>query len=205
MGVFFIYAIMWYNSTGDIMKNICKELKKRLSPKRYTHTLGVCEMGIKLARLNNLNKTQIKKVVVATLLHDIAKNMDINLQKEYARNVNIPQQDIDNLPIIHGFASEYIAKTEFDIKDREILDAIRYHTIGAPNLGIIGRIVYISDAIEKNRDYPKVENIREKTLNNLNLGIIYEIEHKDGYLKSIGATSHTNTLKMKKNLLGGKI
>ena len=63
---------------------------------------------------------------------------------------------------------------------------------------IVGRIIYIADGIEKNRDYPGVEYLREMTNKDLNQGIICEIDHKEEYLKSVGGKLHKNTLEMKK-------
>ena len=70
-------------------------------------------------------------------------------------------------------------------------------------MSLIGKIVYIADAIEETRNYPNVVAIREKTHENLELGILMEIEHKLEYLSSIGARLHPNTLEWKKSLEEG--
>ena len=47
------------------------------------------------------------------------------------------------------------------ISDREILDAIRYHTTGRENMTILERVLFIADFISADRDYPGVENMRQ--------------------------------------------
>ena len=91
-------------------------------------------------------------------------------------------------------------KESFGIQDEEVLEAIRYHTVGKAGMSLVGKIVYIADAIEETRNYPSVNIIREKTYEDLDQGILMEIKHKLEYLSSTGAILHTNTLEWKKSL-----
>ena len=187
------------------MKYNFKELKEivksKMSLKRFTHTLGVVEMSEKLAKTYNAD---IEKCKVAALLHDICKEMDM----EYIKNIckdnfmnELSEEDLENNEILHGFAGAYYVKNELGINDKEILNAIKYHTVGEKNMTLVEKIVYIADAIEYGRNYPSVVEIREETFKNLDKGILMEIEHKEEYLESIGKKSHPNTDKLKKEIL----
>ena len=187
------------------MKYNFKELKEivksKMSLKRFTHTLGVVEMSEKLAKTYNAD---IEKCKVAALLHDICKEMDM----EYIKNIckdnfmnELSEEDLENNEILHGFAGAYYVKNELGINDKEILSAIKYHTVGAENMTSVEKIVYIADAIEYGRNYPSVVKIREETFKNLDRGILMEIEHKEKYLESIGKKSHPNTDELKKQIL----
>ena len=187
------------------MKYNFKELKEivksKMSLKRFTHTLGVVEMSEKLAKIYNAN---IEKCKVAALLHDICKEMDMKYIKNICKNnfmSELSEEDLENNEILHGFAGSYYVKNELGVDDRDILSAIKYHTVGAKNMSIVAKIVYIADAIEYGRNYPSVVKIREETFKNLDIGILMEIEHKEKYLESIGKKSHPNTEKLKKELL----
>ena len=187
------------------MKYNFKELKEivksKMSLKRFTHTLGVVEMSEKLAKIYNAD---IEKCKVAGLLHDICKEMDMEYIKNICKNNfmnELSEEDLENNEILHGFAGSYYVKTELGINDKEILNAIKYHTIGAKNMTLVEKIVYIADAIEYGRNYPSVVEIREETFKNLDKGILMEIEHKEKYLESIGKKSHPNTYKFKKEIL----
>ena len=182
--------------------NELKEIvKSKMSLKRFTHTLGVVEMSEKLAKIYNAD---IEKCKVAALLHDICKEMNMEYIKNICKNnfINeLSEEDLENNEILHGFAGSYYVKTELGINDKEILNAIKYHTVGAKNMTLVEKIVYIADAIEYGRNYPSVVEIREETFKNLDKGILMEIEHKEEYLESIGKKSHSNTDELKKEIL----
>ena len=182
--------------------NELKEIvKSKMSLKRFTHTLGVVEMSEKLAKIYNAN---IEKCKVAALLHDICKEMNMEYIKNICKNnfINeLSEEDLENNEILHGFAGAYYVKNELGINDKEILNAIKYHTVGAKDMTLLKKIVYIADAIEYGRNYPSVVEIREETFKNLDKGILMEIEHKEEYLESIGKKSHPNTYKFKKEIL----
>ena len=182
--------------------NELKEIvKSKMSLKRFTHTLGVVEMSEKLAKIYNAN---IQKCKVAALLHDICKEMDMEYIKNICKNkfINeLSEEDLENNEILHGFAGAYYVKNELGINDKEILNAIKYHTVGAKDMTLLENIVYIADAIEYGRNYPSVVEIREETFKNLDKGILMEIEHKEEYLESIGKKSHPNTDELKKEIL----
>lgn len=182
--------------------NELKEIvKSKMSLKRFTHTLGVVEMSEKLAKIYNAN---IEKCKVAALLHDICKEMNMEYIKNICKNnfINeLSEEDLENNEILHGFAGAYYIKNELGINDKEILNAIKYHTVGAKDMTLLEKIVYIADAIEYGRNYPSVVEIREETFKNLDKGILMEIEHKEEYLESIGKKSHPNTDELKKEIL----
>ena len=182
--------------------NELKEIvKSKMSLKRFTHTLGVVEMSEKLAKIYNAD---IEKCKVAALLHDICKEMDMEYIKNICKNNfmnELSEEDLENNEILHGFTGAYYAKNELGINDKEILSAIKYHTVGEKNMTLVEKIVYIADAIEYGRNYPSVAEIREETFKNLDKGILMEIEHKERYLKSVGKKSHSNTDEFKKQIL----
>ena len=182
--------------------NELKEIvKSKMSLKRFTHTLGVVEMSEKLVKIYNAD---IEKCKVAALLHDICKEMNMEYIKNICKNNfmnELSEEDLENNEILHGFAGAYYVKNELGVNDKEILNAIKYHTVGAKNMTLVEKIVYIADAIEYGRNYPSVVEIREETFKNLDTGILMEIEHKEKYLESIGKKSHPNTYKFKKEIL----
>lgn len=182
--------------------NELKEIvKSKMSLKRFTHTLGVVEMSEKLAKKYNAD---IEKCKISALFHDICKEMNMEYIKNICKNnfmSELLEEDFENNEILHGFAGAYYVKNELGIDDKEILSAIKYHTIGGKNMTLVEKIIYIADAIEYGRKYPSVVEIREETFKSLDKGILMEIKHKEKYLESIGKKSHPNTDELKKSLL----
>lgn len=176
---------------------IREKVKQKLSLKRYKHTLGVEKIAVILAEKNNCNE---KKVRIAALLHDYMKEEKIDKLKEICKEVKEIRGYEKLTEILHGFAAGIIISKEFQIKDIEIEEAIKYHTIGKENMSMLDKIIYISDAIEEGRKYPGVEIIREKTYEDIDEGIIEEVKRKINYLEKKEGIIHENTLKMLKFL-----
>lgn len=175
-------------------------VKSKVSLKRFKHTMAVVDMSIKLAKIYGAD---IEKCKIAAVLHDICKEMDVEEMRKICRenfSEDLSPEDLENKEILHSFAGSYWVKKNLNIKDNEILNAIKNHTLGNKNMTLVEKIVYIADAIEITRNYPDVEKIRALTLQDLNAGILFEIEKQENYLKSLGIKSHKNTVDFKKEL-----
>ena len=185
------------------MKEISEYVKARLDEKRYSHTKRVVKKAKQLAKLYN---APIDKVKIGAYLHDIAKFYKtedmIKLIGDKYPEVN---RDIyRNGQILHGFAGAEIAEKELGIEDAEILDAVRYHTIGKENMSLTAKIVYLADAIEDARDWFGVVKARKLSEKNIDTAIIYELDKKIEYLIKKSSLIHPNTLAFRNDLLTKK-
>lgn len=181
-------------------KIYCIWLSKKLSQKRFAHVLSVVKEAERLAKQNGAD---VEKCRLAALLHDCAKEMPLEEMRKICRRerfADLSERDLENGEILHGFVASVLVKEKFGIQDEEVLEAIRYHTVGKAGMSLVGKIVYIADAIEETRNYPSVTIIREKTYEDLNRGILMEIRHKLEYLSLMGAILHPNTLEWKRSL-----
>ncbi|WP_426710625.1 bis(5'-nucleosyl)-tetraphosphatase (symmetrical) YqeK [Cetobacterium sp. SF1] len=186
-----------------LLKEIRENLKNKVSEKRYNHILGVEETAVKLAKRYGVKEEDAR---IAALLHDYAKQFSVyEMEKICIENFYEETKDyIDQGEILHGYVGAYIAEKEFNIIDKNILDAIKYHTTGKRGLSILGKIIYIADSIEPGRDYPTVKIIREAVEEDINKGIIIESSEKIKYLVDIGAKVHLYTVDMRNWLLEKK-
>ena len=74
--------------------------------------------------------------------------------------------------LIHAKLGAYLAENEYGIKDREVLDAITYHTTGEPEMTMLEKILYIADYIEPNRrEIPGLSKIRQIVFQNIDQAI----------------------------------
>lgn len=175
-------------------------LKEELNPQRYEHSLRVMETSEKLAKINNID---INKARIAGLLHDCGKydSMDKILQE--VKNFGIILDDItqENKGIIHGELGYFIAREKYGVRDEEVLNAIKYHTVGRKDMTSLEKIVYLADMIEPKRNFPEVEEIREKTFKDLDNGLLFALDHSIIFLISKGVLIHTNTIDARNSLL----
>ncbi len=167
----------------DILKTQDK-LKHKLSSKRYEHTLGVQYTAANLAMIHGQN---IYKAQIAGLLHDCAKHYSdedfILLCNQY--NISITQVEERNPFLLHAKLGAYIANTKYGVDDREILDAITYHTTGRPNMTELEKIVCIADYIEPNRKIiPNLDLVRKIAFEDLDKAMIKVFENVISYINS---------------------
>lgn len=134
-------------------------LKNNLNEKRYIHTLGTAECAKELAKKYGLNE---EKAYLAGLLHDCAKCFsNEKLLDIIHKNLQVEECEMLNYKTLHAPVSAFIAETEFNITDKEILSAIRWHTLGKLDMTDFEKIVFLADKIEPNtRDKEYSEQIR---------------------------------------------
>lgn len=138
---------------------ILKWLKENLNEEIYFHTLGTAECAKGLAEKYNLD---CKKAYLAGLLHDCAKCFsNEKLLDIIHKNLDVEECEMLNYKTLHAPVSAYIAQKEFNVTDREILSAIRWHTLGKLEMSDFEKIIFLADKIEPNtRDKEYSDKIR---------------------------------------------
>ena len=123
-------------------------LKENLSEERYSHTLGTAECARKLAQKFGFDT---EKAYIAGLLHDCAKCFtNEKLLEIIKQNLNVEECELLNYKTLHAPVSAYIAENEFGVSDKEILSAIRWHTLGRLDMTDFEKIIFLADKIEPN-------------------------------------------------------
>ncbi|WP_442595070.1 bis(5'-nucleosyl)-tetraphosphatase (symmetrical) YqeK [Neobacillus sp. D3-1R] len=134
-------------------------VKKQLTEHRYIHTIGVMETAITLAERYSADP---KKAEIAAIFHDYAKFRPKDEMKQIIVNQQLdPNLLIFNQELWHAPVGAYLVEKEVGLTDIEILNAIRYHTSGRPNMTLLEKIIYVADYIEPGRHFPGVEEVRE--------------------------------------------
>ena len=62
--------------------------------------------------------------------------------------------------LLHGPVAAELSRRELGVEDGDILEAIRVHTVGRPQMGPLALVLYVADKIEPARDYPSVQHLR---------------------------------------------
>lgn len=161
---------------------LINNISQRMPEQRFKHVLRVTETAVKLAEKHRIST---KDAETASLFHDIAKFMD----KEKLRTVIVNEHlDITLLSfhheLWHGPVGAIIAQKEFDIENEDVLNAIRFHTTGRAGMSKLEKLIYVSDMIEPGRNFPGVEQLRAKSLDNLDQTMKACIYHSVNFLLS---------------------
>ncbi len=135
-------------------EEIKKKLKNELKPSRYEHTIGVAYTAMALAMRYGIS---LHDAEIAGLLHDCAKCMsDEKLIKIcHGSHVALTETELNNPSLIHAKAGAVVAAKDYGIEDEGILDAIRYHTTGRPDMTMLEKIIFTADYIEPGRTKQK--------------------------------------------------
>ncbi len=182
-------------------KEVVEKLKSMINENRLEHSLGVRDTAIKLAKEYG---TDVKKARWAGLLHDCAKSISNNHLLKKANEFGIVVDDIcQRVPaLLHAPVGAEIAKREFDITDKEILDAIRFHTLGSEAMTKLAKVLFLADYIEPNRSCSAIDKLRVKVKDKpLNDAVRIACESTIKYHLKEGELIHPQTIITRNHLL----
>lgn len=169
-------------------------LSDNVPPKRIQHILGVERMAIELAEHYHLDPHTAAQ---AGLMHDLAKYFKPQRLLDIARRegLSIDEVDIAAPHLLHADVSAIVARQEFDINDREILQAIADHTLGRPGMSEMSCIVFLADSLEAGRgDTPELESLRQLSYQHLHKAVWQVCDYTLGHLISTRCLIHPRAI-----------
>ncbi len=168
-------------------------LKKRLTEKRYNHSLAVADEAVRLARKYGASE---QKAYLAGLLHDVTKNASIdehlNIFRTFGIMLNAVEQRAEKL--WHAISGSAYVCYVMGIKDEEVVDAIRYHTTARADMPLLSKILYLADFTSADRDYEDVDVIRGLVDESLDSAYIYALKYTINDLVENSRAVHEDTL-----------
>lgn len=154
------------------MQMLKSKVKERLSEKRFLHTLAVKDMAKRLSFFCLPEYTE--ELTAAALLHDITKEFTKEEEQEAISsfNIELDSEDIKSPGIIHSFTAPFIIKRDFpDFATERILSAVRNHTVGAADMSVFDKIIFLADFIEETRAYEASAQVRSFVLENMGVNL----------------------------------
>ena len=129
-----------------------------LKADRIAHVTGVESQAVMLAMQWGIDP---ETAAVAGILHDITKAQSKEKQLKLCEKYGIllEKAEKENPSLLHARTGAALAKERFGVSD-EIVEAIRWHTTGKPDMNTLEKILYLADYTEPNRDFPGVEELR---------------------------------------------
>lgn len=157
---------MFYNT--DEKK---KYLKEHLSPKRYQHSLNVAAECRKLAQKYGEDPD---KAYFAGLLHDVCKELPAEEQKRLVLESGfaVCREELETRSLWHAVAGAYFVKSVFGAADIDIINSIRFHTVGRAGMTRLEEIVYLGDLVSADRSYKDVDKMRKAVYSDLNAAML---------------------------------
>jgi predicted HD superfamily hydrolase involved in NAD metabolism len=126
-------------------------LRERLSQERWRHTLSVAETSYRIATALNWPAHERERVMLAALLHDVAKELPAESQLQLA---GISSEQVDGKgPLLHALAGAALASREYDVADEGVLEAIACHPTGSAGEAPLVQLLFVADYLEPLRPH----------------------------------------------------
>ena len=200
----FILRERLYGTAADLRRLSLEQLRpvalSCLHPRRVPHVLGTEQEAIHLAGRWGAD---VEKARRAALLHDCTKKLNLEEQLAVAERFQVPLDEMERreIKLLHAKTGAGIAEAVFGT-DREITEAIRWHTTGKGGMTLLEKVLYLADYIEPTRDFPGVEELRKRCYENLDAGLLLGLEMTIREMEERGAPIHPKTLEARDALKG---
>lgn len=170
---------------NDRIDALMKEMEHRLPRKRYVHTLGVAYLAASIAMAYGKN---YEKAMIAGLLHDCAKCLPEKEILKQCLEMGLAVSDLEQQQpyLLHGRLGAWYAEHKYGVKDEKILNAIRFHTTGRPEMSFMEKNIYLSDYIEIGREQPiepDLKELRRMAFEDIDLAVYYAAKNTVDYLQ----------------------
>ena len=173
---------------------LLKKLKDTLTPHRYIHTMGVADTAERLAARFNVDPLRAR---LAGLLHDCAKSMPLDEMRALVQQntPDLDEEELDTRAVLHAPAGAILAERDYGVRDRNILSAIRKHTLGDGIMSPMDALIYVADFIEPNRvSFPGLDKARKTAEKDIYRAMCVCAELTEAHLRSQGHRAHPRTL-----------
>ena len=171
------------------------KLKTMMNPHRFQHTLGVRKEAVRLADIHGL---PVQKAALAGLLHDCAKGMSLKEMERLAREEHLTENEntLASGALLHAPVGAFLAQREFGVRDEEVLNAIRSHTVGRVGMSRLEMCVFVADATEETReDYKGLKELRRLSELSLPAAVYRSFQLTKEYLEETNRPFDDSSLK----------
>ena len=187
-----------------IIRNYDALIKKHLDKELYRHSVNTLKYAAMLAQKHCVSAKDYYRICAASVLHDYGKKHDVDTQRALVlknrKKLKIKTEDLEIDALLHGLGGSFIISEELAIKDKKIIEAVRYHTTGKTGMNIVDKIVYISDKIENERSYDRINYLRELSLKNINLCLLEVYKNNIIYIIKRNKSLYSQTLNIWNNI-----
>lgn len=177
------------SSSDRILSETAAWVRSLVSPARCRHVTGVAETARNLAALHGVDPFRAE---LAAWLHDCAKELP---KDEMRRLIEESPWSLDPeeeaLPALwHPHAGAWRANRERGVRDGEVLEAVRRHTLGHPSMSPLAQLLFVADYVEPGRNFPGVEEARAAARRSLSEAVVLKCSQTLSFLEAAGRPVH---------------
>ncbi|MSQ13835.1 MAG: HD domain-containing protein [Dehalococcoidia bacterium] len=122
----------------------------RLPRGLYEHVVRTRALARKLAPALGAD---LARVEVAAAGHDLARALGAEALLAEARRLGIEPSDVEEAApiLLHGAIAAERLRREMCVTDAEVLEAVRWHTTGRADMGLVAQAVFLADKLEPDK------------------------------------------------------
>ena len=149
----------------ETVRAMIRDIRGRLSDYRFYHSMCVADAARRLSLRYGWDPA---KAYVSGVLHDAMKELGRREALAYFDAYGVAVSESERLikKLQHAITGADYAKRTYDPGD-DIVSAIRFHTTGRENMTLPEKILFVADFISDDRDYPGVDQMRERAKTSL--------------------------------------
>ena len=140
--------------TESMLDSLREDMMKKMSPKRFRHTVAVEQMVLRLCDLFCPKESMLLRA--AALLHDVTKERTAEEQIALCEAYGLPVSPQDYLApkTFHARTAAAMIPREYpDFAHPTVIDAVRWHTTGHADMTLTEKLLYLADYIDESRSF----------------------------------------------------
>jgi len=156
-------------------------------------------------QIGTIHGVDLYSVDLAIATHDLAKNltvaeligecrkMCVDIQHEY---LLLPQ-------LLHGPVAAAWLKNKFNVVDEFVIEAVRYHTTGYPDMNPVAKVVFLADKLDKEKikRNPELEKVLSISESDLDVAVLEYINIQIKRLIEQNRIIHPYSIACRNNLM----
>ena len=157
------------------------------------------------ADLGGQHRLDRDRVDVAAAAHDIARadSDDVLMADALAQGVRITDADHAKPLLLHGPVGAGRLRTQLNVIDEAVVEAVYWHTTGLATMGPIAKAVFLADKFDlaKASRYPHIGRVKELAADDMDRAIVEFLRGDMVRLLNEGVPVHPGSLETLNGLL----
>lgn len=146
------------------------------SKRRFSHCNFVAIAAEDLAKKYGENEIDAK---IAGILHDLLKEKSQEYMMRIFKTYNFKLSETQKLnpKVWHGLAGAIYIEKILGINIKNIINAVKYHTVPRKNMSLFEKIIFMADRISEDRKYKDVHILRKLSHKDIDLAVLYSLKN----------------------------
>jgi predicted HD superfamily hydrolase involved in NAD metabolism len=132
--------------------DVVARIEHEMDPDTLAHARRTAALARELALVHGVDPSRAE---FAALVHDIADRYSdielLTLAERYGIPVGLTEARVPKL--LHAPVGSEILRRDYGVTDDEILDAVRDHIGGGPQMSTLSKVLFVADKLEPERDH----------------------------------------------------